>query len=209
MRSSPNPLILHTSKRKEASMPSTGKKLLKVALIVIIVLIAVPLLVALFVPKDYTVIRMVTIHRPSDEVFAYVKYLKNQDNYSVWAAMDPTMKREFRGVDGTVGFVSAWDGNKEVGKGEQEIVGIMEGEQINYKLHFIEPFEGRADVCLSTEPVNAAETRVTWRFDSSMPYPINLLCLFMNMDEAIGTDLETGLSNLRGILEANDMQARQ
>lgn len=35
------------------------------------------------------------------------------------------MKREFRGEDGTVGFVAAWDSeNPDAGKGEQEIIGI-------------------------------------------------------------------------------------
>jgi hypothetical protein len=42
-------------------------------------------------------------------VYDYVKYLKNQNDYSVWAKIDPGMKTEFRGKDGTVGFVSEND----------------------------------------------------------------------------------------------------
>jgi hypothetical protein len=34
-----------------------------------------------------------------------------------------------------------------------------------------------------------------------MPYPMNLMLLCMNMDKMIGKDLETGLTNLKGVLE--------
>ena len=34
-----------------------------------------------------------------------------------------------------------------------------------------------------------------------MVYPFNFLGLFMNMNEMIGKDLQTGLDNLKGILE--------
>jgi hypothetical protein len=32
--------------------------------------------------------------------------LKNQDNFSVWAKMDPEMKKYYRGMGGNPGFVS-------------------------------------------------------------------------------------------------------
>ncbi|MDQ3683867.1 MAG: SRPBCC family protein, partial [Bacteroidota bacterium] len=100
-------------------------------LIIIGILIAIPLIIALFVKKEYTVERDITINKPKQEVFNYVKYLKNQDNYSKWVRTDPAMKKDFRGTDGTVGFVYAWDGNKKAGKGEQEIKNIMEGERVD------------------------------------------------------------------------------
>jgi hypothetical protein len=34
-----------------------------------------------------------------------------------------------------------------------------------------------------------------------MPYPMNIMLVFMNMDEILGKDLETGLNNLKGVLE--------
>src|SRR5437762_3528211 len=109
-------------------------KILKIIGIAVVALIALVLIVAAIAPKDFGVQRSVTVNKPKSEVFGYVKYLKNQDSYSVWAQRDPNMKKEFRGEDGTVGFVSTWDGNREVGKGEQEIKGITEGEKIDYEL---------------------------------------------------------------------------
>jgi hypothetical protein len=169
---------------------------------VIGLLILIPLVLALFIRSDYSVERSVVIERPRQEVFDYIRYLKNQDNYSVWSRMDPDMRKEFRGVDGTVGFVSAWEGNDAVGKGEQEIVGITEGERVDYALRFIEPFEGYADTSLITESEGENRTRVIWTMESSMPYPFNLMLLFMDMEEMIGDDLQTGLENLRLVMES-------
>ena len=73
-----------------------------------------------------------------DEVFDYVKYLKNQDNFSKWASMDPDMQKTYRGTDVTVGFVSAWaSDNPDVGVGEQEIKAITAGQRIDFELRFI------------------------------------------------------------------------
>src|SRR4051812_5502877 len=97
-------------------------------LIIIVALILLVLLIALIAKKDYTVQREIIINRPRLEVFNYLKLLKNQDHYSKFVMMDPNMKKEFKGVDGTVGFVYGWEGNKKAGKGEQEIKKITEGE---------------------------------------------------------------------------------
>src|SRR5690554_6331855 len=103
------------------------KKINKI-LLVAVVIIAFPLVLALFVENEYAVEREITINRPKQEVFAYIKYLKNQDNFSKWAKMDPAMKKTYKGTDGTVGFVSAWESEQDdVGKGEQEIKIITEG----------------------------------------------------------------------------------
>lgn len=171
-------------------------------LLVIAILIAIPFILALFIKKDYAVEREVTINKPKDVVFAYVKYLKNQDNYSKWAKMDPQMKKTYRGTDGTVGFVSAWDSEDEnVGKGEQEIIKITEGERIDYELRFFEPFESTEPAYIITESLSDDQTKVKWGFKGHMDYPMNLMFLFMDMEEMIGADLDTGLQNLKNILE--------
>ena len=171
-------------------------------IIVILVIIAIPLIIALFVKKDYAVEREIFINRPKQEVFNYIKYLKNQDNYSVWVMLDPNMKKEFKGVDGTPGFVSCWDSNnKKAGKGEQEITGIKEGERMDLALHFIKPFEGRAAAYMETSTITPVQTKVRWGLNSAMKYPMNFMLLFMDMDKMLGKDLEGGLANLKTVLE--------
>lgn len=177
-------------------------KTLKRILIGIVALIALLLIIALFVKGDYHVERQITINKPKQDVFNYIKLLKNQDNYSVWTRKDPGMKKEYKGTDGTVGFVSAWDSqNKEVGKGEQEIIKITEGERIDVKLRFKVPFEAQDDAYFVTEAQAENQTTVKWGFQGAFPYPMNLMCLFFDMDKAVGKDLEGGLTNLKGVLE--------
>ena len=170
--------------------------------VVIGLIIALALVLALFVKKDYSVVRDIIINRNKQEVFDYIRLLKNQDNYSKWGSLDPNMKKEYRGMDGTEGFTSLWEGNKKVGQGEQKIVKIIEGERIDYALHFIKPFEGLADSHLATTAVSSDQTKVSWGMSSSMKYPMNLMLLFMNMEKLIGNDFSTGLSNLKQLLES-------
>jgi hypothetical protein len=173
-----------------------------IILLVILGLIALLLIIALFTKKDYAVEREIVINKPKQEVFNYIKHLKNQDNFSKWATMDPNMKKEYTGTDGTVGFVSAWDSNdKNVGKGSQTIKKITEGENVDFEIHFLKPFEAKANAFMSTEALTADKTKVKWGFNSSMKYPMNLMLIFMNMENMLGNDLSTGLTNLKTVLE--------
>jgi hypothetical protein len=171
-------------------------------LVVLLIIIAIPLVLAIFTKKEYHIEKRVTINRPKKTVFEYIRMLKNQDNFSVWAGMDPKMKKYFSGTDGNPGFVSGWEStNKKVGKGEQEIKKVTDGERIDYEIRFIEPFAGIAQASMRTDSVSQNETRVTWQFDSRMKYPLNIMLLFMNMDKMVGNDLAKGLVNLKQVLE--------
>lgn len=177
-------------------------KILKTALIAFGVIIAIALIVPLFTQKEYSVKRDIIINKPKSEVYDYVKYLKNQDNFSVWARRDPNMKKEYRGEDAKVGFVSAWDSQSdEVGKGEQEIKAIKEGEKIDYELRFLKPFEATEHAYFAFEEAGENATKVTWGFDGKMDYPMNAMLLLMDMEAMLGKDFEDGLATLKTILE--------
>lgn len=177
-------------------------KILKRILIILLILIAIPLVAALFVNGDYAVEREVVINRPSDEVFNYVRYVKNQDHFSVWNQLDPDMEKTYTGTDGTVGFIYGWKSdNPSAGVGEQEIVSIEEGKRIDVELRFKEPFEAQDNAYLALEPVDAGSTKVKWGFTGSFSYPMNLMNLVMDMDAAVGKDLQGGLDNLKELLE--------
>lgn len=177
--------------------------MLKKILYVLAFLIIVPLIIALFVRKQYSVEREIVINKPKQQVFDYVKLLANQNNYSKWAKMDPAMKKTFSGDDGTVGFVSAWESKVDsVGVGEQEIKKITEGERIDYEIRFMKPFRSTATSYMITEASSENETKVKWGFNGNMNYPMNLMLLFMDFEKMIGDDLQVGLNNLKSILES-------
>lgn len=179
-------------------------KLLKRLLFGLLALIALALLVALFVEKDLGAERSIVVNRPVTDVYNYVKLLKNHNEFGKWNLIDPDMKKAYNGTDGTKGFTYAWESqNEEVGKGEQTITALKEGERIDHQLHFIKPFESYARSYMTTEATDDGNTKVTWGFAGKMDYPFNLMRLFIDMNKSIGDDFETGLQNLKGKLENN------
>ena len=177
-------------------------KALKIIGLVLVGIIALLLIIPLFINGNYAVEREVIINKPKQEVFNYVKYLRNQNKFSVWAKIDPAMKTEFRGEDATVGFVSAWDSeNPKAGKGEQKITKIDDGSRIDYEIHFIKPFESTDFAYMSFESSSESATKVKWEFHGKMKYPMNLMLLFTDMEKMLAPDLQNGLNNLKTLLE--------
>lgn len=175
-------------------------KILKKILFVIAGLIVLALVAALFISKEYSVRREITINKPSQEVFDYVKFIKNQEHYNKWVMMDPDMKKDYKGTDGAVGFVYAWDSKKDdVGKGEEEIKLLEEGKKVNLEVRFIRTFESIAVTEMTTEAVSPTQTKVSWGMSGQSAYPMNLMNTVM--DGMLGADLEESLRTLKGILE--------
>jgi uncharacterized protein YndB with AHSA1/START domain len=170
-----------------------------VLIAVALVVVALPFIVALFISKEYNIKKEITIDKPKKDVFNYVKFIRNQDFYSKWVMTDPSMKKEFRGIDGTVGFVYGWDGNKKAGKGEQEITRVAEGEAIDLEVRFARPFEAVAKTPMRTESIAQNQTKVIWGMEGKSKYPMNFMNLFM--EGMVGKDLEASLLNLKNILE--------
>jgi hypothetical protein len=169
-------------------------------LYILLGIVGLIILFALIAPKSYEVSRSIVINKPVSEVFEFLKYLKNHEVWSPWEKKDPNMKKTFTGTDGTVGAISAWVGNKDVGEGEQEILNIIENKTIESKLRFFKPWKSESDAYLRTEEVNGG-TKVVWGFSGVNKVPTNIFMLFMNMDKTVGKDFEEGLASLKTHLE--------
>jgi len=165
-------------------------------------IIAVIILLALIAPKHYQVQRHIVINKPLPDVFSYLKHIKNQDNWSPWKNKDPDMKQEFIGTDGQVGFVAKWDGNKEVGLGEQEITNIVENNRVEARLRFFKPWKSESDAVTSVEDLGNGQTKVTWGFSGQNKVPANIFMMLYNVDKHVGKDFEDGLASLKDILES-------
>jgi uncharacterized membrane protein len=152
-------------------------------------------------PTDFKVEREVTINKPRADVLAYAKMLKNQETWGPWVKKDPAIKLNYKGNDGEVGFVSAWESAKEdVGVGEQEIKKITNNE-INTEIRFKVPFESTNQGYLMFDEVSPTQTKVRWGMTGSFAKPMNLMMLVMDMDKEVGKDFNEGLTNLKTILE--------
>ena len=172
-------------------------KILKRILVAIVSIVVLLLIVALFVPKEFKTEKEITINKPKQEVFDYIKLVKNQDNFGVWQLSDPDLKSTEEGIDGTVGYKNSWDG-KKTGKGSQTITNIVEGERVDSELDF--GMGDPAKAYFITNEVSPTETNVVWGIEGKSPYPMNLMGLFFDM----GDDFEQGLKNLKELVEAQE-----
>jgi hypothetical protein len=175
-------------------------KILKYILFGILGLIALLLIVALFVPKQYTISVSTIINKPKQVVYDYAKILKNQEKYSIWLMEDPNLKLVYTGTDGTVGFIQSWNStNDNVGEGEQQITAMIEGERIDVDLRFKRPFESHQKAANIFETIRPTQTKVIAEFYGNDNYPMNLLSF---VGKKIIEDAEKqNLQNLKTILE--------
>ncbi|MFA9186884.1 SRPBCC family protein [Flavobacterium sp. FBOR7N2.3] len=174
-------------------------KIIKKIIIGILVFIALLLVVALFIPNDYTVSVSTVVNKPKPAVFEYVKNIKNQERYSVWMMEDPNVVMDYQGTDGTVGFKASWNSKDDnVGEGSQQITAVSD-ERIDVDLHFERPMKGDDKAATIVEAVSETQTKVTAEFYGHSTYPMNLMSL---IGKKIITDAQTqNLVNLKKILE--------
>lgn len=173
-----------------------------VILLCVLIIIAIPFIIALFSARQYTITRTILINRPQQVVFDYSKLLRNGELYNKWVMTDPGMKKTFTGTDGTVGFIYAWESeNKQVGKGEQEITQIIESEKISSEVRFIQPFTGKAQTYMETSPLAENQTQLTWVFTGELNYMMRVIHMLLNLKKALTKDIDTSLSLLKKNLE--------
>ena len=176
-------------------------KTLKKLAIGLLIAIAIPLIVALFVAKDFIYEKTIKINAPIDSVWVYTSSLSGLDKWSPWNDYDPTMKKVWSGVDGNVGAVQSWESDVEnVGVGSQTIANIKAPNLFETDLHFLKPFESKSKAYVKLSDENGA-TNVTWGFTGSMPYPFNIMNLFMDLEKDMGNDWDNGLMKLKMLSE--------
>src|SRR5882672_9772592 len=176
-------------------------------LLVIAGLIGLLLIIALFMKREHYAKREIIINTPRQKVFDYVKLLKNQDTFNKHAMADPDRKGEFKGTDGTVGYIYSWNGNKNAGEGEKEIKSIIEGKRIETEIRFVKPMAATATIVMETEslsdPVPIAigsyreQTKVSWSNAGILKYPLNIMIPLLEKQVAKGMDIS--LLNLKNI----------
>lgn len=170
-------------------------------LYILIGIIALIIILGLIAPKSYDVSKSIVINRPISQVYEYLRFIKNQDHWSPWKKKDPDMKQSYEGTDGEIGFVAKWEGNKEVGMGEQELKHLDENERIVTELRFLKPWKSQSDGYFNLKEVEPGSTEVSWGFAGKNPFPFNIMMLFWNFEKAVGKDFDEGLSELKKVLE--------
>jgi hypothetical protein len=162
-------------------------------------IIVLLLIIAVFIKREHYVMRETIINAPRQKVFDYIKFLKNQDDFNKHAMKDRDRKREFKGTDGTVGYIYAWSGDKSAGEGQKEIISIIEGEKIETEIRFVKPMSASARVIMATESLSENQTRVSWSNAGTLKYPINMFIPMM--EKSVARDMDISLNTLKNTIE--------
>ena len=170
-----------------------------IAILLALAIVAV-LLLAATKPSTFSVRRSATLNAPAEKIFAVLSDFHQWRGWSPWENRDPKLKRSYQGSDRGKGAVYGWDGNKNVGAGRMEILEATAPSKILIKLDFFKPFAAHNTAEFTMLPQGHA-TNVNWVMQGPAPFMHKVMQVFMNMDKMIGKDFETGLANLKTLVE--------
>src|SRR5262245_31670342 len=177
-------------------------KIILIALVVVV--IGFVLLVAMQ-PSEFRIVRSATISALQPAVFAQVNDFHKWEAWSPWAKLDPAAKTTFEGPSAGMGAVFRWVGNKEVGEGSMTITESRPSDLIRIRLEFLKPFAATNTAQFSFNPAGN-QTEVTWSMEGRNNFIAKAVCLFMDMDKMVGGQFESGLANMKAVVEAAPKQ---
>ena len=174
--------------------------MIKKVLLVIVVLVGAVLAYAATRPASMRVERQTTIQAPPDRIFTLINDFHNWKAWSPWEKMDPEMKRTYPGMQSGKGAAYEWAGNSDVGSGRMQITDVAPPSRITIDVDFSDPFEAH-NVAEFTLVPQGNSTTVTWAMSGQNAYMAKLMGIFVDMDNMIGRDFESGLANLKAVAE--------
>ena len=167
----------------------------------LVLLIAAFATVVWMQPDDYRLTRSTMIAAPAAMIFPHVNDLKQWEDWSPWAKLDPNAKITFQGPQAGVGASFRWDGNDKVGAGTMTITESKPTTRVATRTDFVKPFAGtsNSDFIFSE---TGGQTNVIWTMSGRNNFISKAICLFMSMERTLGPDFEKGLAQLKQVSEA-------
>ena len=155
-------------------------------------------------PAHAHVERSLVMNAPPEQIFAQVSDLSAWSAWSPWAKMDPDARLTVEGEG--IGQRMLWSSdNPQVGEGSQTVIALDSPSHVQTHLEFDE--QGLADAAFDLTPTADGQTQVTWSLDTDMrdgvPFVMKPVSTYMGflMDGMVGSDYETGLQNLKAVVE--------
>lgn len=174
--------------------------MLKIIALVVVVLIVALLVFAATKPDISRVQRSASINAPPEKIFPLINDFHHWGAWSPYEKLDPTMKRTYSGAANGKGAMYAWEGSGKAGIGRMEIAETSPASKITLNLDFVKPFEAHNIIDFTLEPTGDS-TNVTWAMHGHSPYLAKVMHVFFDMDSMVGKDFETGLANLKALVE--------
>ena len=174
-------------------------KTFKRVILVILTIIAILLIIAYLLPKNWHVERSVSINANKNYIYTYTANFGRWDLWTPWTKeVDSTVKFEMMGPDGQVGTTRKWDG-KTLGNGEIKITEQVPGEYTGFDVAFNKgQFKSKGKIIIEQ---TGDSSKVTWQADGSTGYNPVARYFGLLMDHLMGGDFEKALSKLKKVVE--------
>lgn len=153
-------------------------------------------------PNDFRYEKSAAMNATPAAIHAVVNDLRQWNNWSPWAKLDPNCKNTIEGSGIGVGSKFSWDGDKKVGAGEMTVLESRSDELVRMRLEFFRPFKGVNTVDFAFKPQDD-QTLVTWAMYGPNTLPGKIMSLFINCEKMMDKSFAEGLANLKSIVEAN------
>jgi uncharacterized protein YndB with AHSA1/START domain len=167
---------------------------------VMLIMVAVILVYAATRPDTFRVERTAMIKATPEKIYPYLSDFRKGEAWLPYEKKDPSMKRTHSGAASGKGSVYEFQGNKEVGSGRLEIIDAVPLSRVVIKLDMLKPIAGHDIIEYTLEP-RGDSTNFTWTIHGRVPFLGKVLSVFVSMDKMIGKDFETGIANLKAIVE--------
>lgn len=176
------------------------KKIILGIVVAVTLILAAVLILAVFQPADYRVVRSRTISAPAAVLFDQVNDHKKFAAWNPWQKMDPDSKTTYSGPDSGVGSIASWKGDK-VGEGSATITESKPGELVRQRMDWKAPMEGVSTVDFTFKP-DGEKTTVTWAMYGENGFMGKLVSLFMDCESMCGPEFEKGLADMEKVVTA-------
>jgi len=175
-------------------------RFLKLTAISVAALIIFAGIIGIFLAKEYSVSRTVSINASNERIHQLVGNLDNWEQWTTWKLDDPSIAI-FKGSKSEgVGASQSWKGDS--GEGKLEVTSSAPDKGIVYDLYFDGgDLKSIASMLYSKDATNTSNTIVTWKMSGSMDIPILGGYFAMLMDGMIGKMFDRGLLRLKSAAE--------
>tara|TARA_B100000929_G_scaffold273380_1_gene245722 strand:- start:582 stop:1112 length:531 start_codon:yes stop_codon:yes gene_type:complete len=154
-----------------------------------------------WVKKDYDISRTVVINKPREEVFTFIRQLKNQPLWNPWFQRDPEAIMKYKGNDGKVGASFYWKGNAKVGEGIQRITKAKQGRVYETSILFVKPVKVHTLTYIGMKELDDEKTKMVWGTKGNLAFPLTIISIFYSPEKALGANFDKGLKELKEIME--------
>jgi hypothetical protein len=161
-------------------------------------------------PSEYTVHRQVSIKSDPFTIFPYINNSKKMNEWNPWMKVDPNVEITFSGPESGLGAKTSWKSQTQLGTGSATITESEMGSKVQFMLDYVTPYPMQqiADITLtaSTSDPSKKETTVQWSVNGKNDFIGKAFYIMMGVEKMIGTTFETGLSDLKSIVEKENSQ---